>query len=72
MRRLKIVFRKAYPIILLFGKYKDSFVKEKLALILGCLQLWRTTTGIANVADKNVPSADHQSLIPVLKAKYKN
>jgi hypothetical protein len=24
------------------------------------------------VADKNVPSADNQSLIPVTKAKYKN
>ncbi len=36
--------------------------------VFGCKQ----RTGIANVAGKVVPSADHQSLIPIPKAKYKN
>ena len=47
---------------------KDN--KRDLIKFFSFFTVWRTS--IENVAGKDVPSADHQSLIPVLKAKCKN
>ena len=46
--------------------FRDSIIFD-LSIYAFCQR-----AGIATVAGKDVPSADHQSLIPVTKAKCKN